>query len=121
MRELSREEANKLANFNIGHGYVRSEYSYTRGIIHDVEAFVDAIHALLELLTRSWPEGESHWFPLIQSLQYDDIQVPEHLKTFEFQSHVESLNHAALALEEACQRFSGTINPHAFNLPGPRE
>lgn len=118
MRELSWEEENKLANFKFNDGYIRSEYGYTRAITHDVDAFLTNFHEVLDLLRETWPDGEDYWFPLLQSLQYDAIEIPDHLNTFAFQSHLEAINLAALALEEACYRFLSTIKPHPFNMPG---
>lgn len=76
--------------------------------------------AMMDTFLEKWSEGESYWLPFVQTLRFNEIQVPKHLEddfveSVNFQEFLTPINDSAGELRKSCELFLGP--PFRFSKP----
>jgi hypothetical protein len=103
----------KLAWYRDKNGGTRmSDYSHTYDLMDQAKIFMAYLDEMVDTFLEKWPEGESYWLPLVQTLRFHEIQVPQHLEVdfvegVNFQEFLTQINHSAGELRKSCELFLG--------------
>ncbi len=102
-------------------GNSMSDYSHTYDLMNNAKIFMGYLDEMIDTFFEKWPEGESHWLPLLQTLRFNDVQVPKHLEVdfvegVDYQEFLSQINYSAAELQESCKLFLDSPITHR-NFP----
>ena len=97
-----------------------SDYFHTYDLMNKAKIFMGYLDEMVDTFLEKWPEGESYWLPLVQTLRFHEIQVPQHLEGdfagVDYQEFLTQINDSAGELQESCELFLGS----PFRFPSPQ-
>lgn len=108
------ERDTKLSWYHEGDGGISmSDYSRTYDLMDNAKIFMGYLDEMIDTFFEKWPKGEAYWLPLVQTLRFNDIQVPKHLEVdfvegVDFREFLLQINDSAAELQESCNLFLGS-------------
>ncbi|SMC02090.1 hypothetical protein SAMN00768000_0301 [Sulfobacillus thermosulfidooxidans DSM 9293] len=93
-------------------GNSMSDYFHTYNLMDNAKIFMGYLDEMVDTFFERWPEGESYWLPLVQTLQFNEIQVPKHLEAdfagVDYQEFLTQINYSVGELRKSCELFLGS-------------
>ncbi len=89
-----------------------SDYSRTYDLMDNAKIFMGYLDEMVDTFFERWPEGESYWLPLVQTLRFNEIHIPKHLDAdfagVDYQEFLTQINYSAGELRKSCEIFLGS-------------
>lgn len=114
-------DSNKLYNYFNGEGYLASQYWRLEEVHYSLKGLFQQVDEMIYVFEKFWSDGENYWLPLIQQLRFDEITIPQHIDSYNFQCLREQLNDSICTVVEEFTYFSHVLRPHAPFIPRPPE